>query len=84
MIFDNPIKVNQIFVEGGKFYFSLGFDIGEYDDGLWWLQIYDNYRKMIYDKPFEESLSNQYKNNIRTDIRKIIKYQILYPKGFIP
>jgi hypothetical protein len=76
-------QLNQIVVEGEKYYFNLGFDIGEYDDGLWWLQIYNSNRNLLYDKPFASSIFNYLERRVKRNIRKIIKYKVLYPKGFI-
>jgi len=75
--------LKRIMVEGDKFFFSFSFDIGEYNGGMWWLLIYDTDCKMIFDQPFASYMFT-FKGNYRKDIRKIIEYEILYPKGFIP
>jgi len=77
-------KFKKFLVEEENFYFSFSFDIGEYDGGLCYLQIYDSNCNLVYDKPYAISISNLHQSSIRKDIRKVIKYDILYPKGFIP
>jgi len=38
------------------FSYSLSFDIDDFiGDGIWWLQVYDSGKKLIYDKPFASS-----------------------------
>ncbi len=76
-------KLKQILVEGERFYFSLSFDIGEYDGGLWWLQAYDNNRNLIFDKPFASSNFLFKELLVKNKVRKIIRKEILYPKGLI-
>jgi hypothetical protein len=34
------------------FYFSLSFDIGRYDSGIFWLQLYDDQKRLVFDEPF--------------------------------
>ncbi|PKP61075.1 MAG: hypothetical protein CVT88_01220 [Candidatus Altiarchaeales archaeon HGW-Altiarchaeales-1] len=80
---DIPGELKHISVEGEKFYFSLSFDIGDYDGGLWWIQIYDNNRNLIFDKPFASSNYEINERLTRKECRKIITYEILYPKGLI-
>ena len=80
---ETGIKLKQILIDGERFYFSLSFDISEYIDGLWWLQIYDDYRHLIFDKPFATSNLDTNNNMIRRGIRNIIKQEVLYPKGLI-
>ena len=75
-------KLKQIVVEGERFYFNLSFDVGEYDGGVWWLQVYNDSCNFIYDKPFASCMFNLHKY-IREDIKKIIKHNVLYPKGLI-
>jgi len=75
-------KLKQIVVEGEKFYFNLSFDVGEYDGGVWWLQVYNDRRNFIYDKPFASCMFN-FHRSIRQNIKKIIKHNVLYSKGLI-
>ena len=38
------------------FFYSLSFDIDDFvGDGVWWLQVYDSNKRLIYDKPFASS-----------------------------
>jgi len=46
-------ELNQLTIKGKKVFYSLSFDIDDFiGDGIWWLQIYDENRNLIYDKPF--------------------------------
>lgn len=65
-----PTKIKQISVEGEKFYFSFSFDIDDFvGDGIWWLQIYDNHRNLIYDKPFNSSTGILERRKVREIIK---------------
>lgn len=77
------MATKSIVLEGEKFYYSLGFDIGEHDGGLWWLQIYDSNHNLIHDKPFVSSISVHNEKAVRRDVRRIINQEILYTKGLI-
>jgi len=49
-------KLNPILVDEEQYFYSLSFDIEDFiGDGIWWLQIYDSDKQMIYDKPFAGS-----------------------------
>ncbi len=75
-----PTKLKQILVAGDKFYFSFSFDIDDFaGDGVWWLQVYNSHREVIYDKPFVSSMS---KLNIQK-VREIIKQEFLTYRGAI-
>jgi len=52
--------LKPILVEEELYYYSLSFDITDefIGDGLWWLQIYDSNKKIIYDKTFASSMRN--------------------------
>lgn len=81
-----PTKLKPIVIDEEKLYFSLSYDIGEYDCGIWWLQVYDNNHNIIYDEPFASCMFTYCKGEkkkIRETLKKIIKYNILYPKGLI-
>ena len=44
-------------MEEEDFFYSLSFDIDDFiGDGIWWLQVYDSDKQMIYDKPFASSM----------------------------
>ena len=50
-------KLNLILVDEEQYSYSLSFDIDDFiGDGIWWLQIYDSDKQMIYDKPFASSM----------------------------
>lgn len=52
-------KLRTITIEEEVFYYSLSFDINDFiGDGIWWLQIYDHDKEMLYDKPFASSRGN--------------------------
>lgn len=71
-------KLRPITVEGEEFFFSLSFDIDDFiGDGIWWLQIYDSSRKLIYDKPIASSDSKI--GNL--EIKEIIKNKFLTYRG---
>ncbi len=77
-------KLKSILLEGDKFYFSLSFDINDFiGDGIWWLQIYDDKDDLIYDKSFASSMFVYDERDIRENIKRIIKQEILYPEGLI-
>ena len=54
------IELKSILVEGEHFFYSLSFDITDdfIGDGVYWLQIYDDQKRMLYDKPFASSRGN--------------------------
>jgi len=45
-------KLKKIVICGEILYYSLSYDIGKYDCGAFWLQIYDNQKRIISDEPF--------------------------------
>jgi len=73
----------SIMLEGEKLHYGLSFDIGGYDGGLWWLQIYSSNRNLIYAKPFASSIFAFDEKAVRKNVRRIINQEILYPKGLI-
>lgn len=73
-------KLRQISVEGHKFYFGFSFDIDDFiGDGVWWLQIYNSNKEIIYEKPFASGMG---KLDIKK-VRQIIKQEFLTHKGAI-
>ena len=65
-------------IEGEEFLFSLSFDIDDFiGDGIWWLQIYDGNRELIYDEPFAFSRDKLHIQRIR----KTIRDRFLVPGG---
>jgi len=49
-------KLRKVEIEEEDFFYSLSFDIYDFiGDGVWWLQVYDSDKQMIYDKPFAAS-----------------------------
>ena len=65
-----PTKIKQIFVEGEEFHFSFSFDIDDFiGDGVWWLQIYDNHRNLIYDNSFTSSMGILERRRVREIIK---------------
>jgi len=76
-------KLEKAFIEGEKFYYNFSFDIDDFiGDGIWWLQIYDINHCLIYDIPFASSMFN-FDEKVRKQVRKIIKYEILNPRGLM-
>jgi hypothetical protein len=72
--------LKSFLVDEELFYYSLSFDIDDsIGDGIWWLQIYDDKRELIYDKPFASSRGELDKE----EILRIIRNQILSYKGAI-
>ncbi|OIO01817.1 hypothetical protein COS16_01085 [Candidatus Desantisbacteria bacterium CG02_land_8_20_14_3_00_49_13] len=66
-----PTELNQILVKGEHFYHSFSFDIDDFiGDGIWWLQIYNNDRSLIYDKPFASSMGDLNKRKVRKIINE--------------
>lgn len=73
-----PTKIKQITIEGNIYYYSFSFDIDDFiGDGIWWLQIYDDVRRMIYDKPFASSQASSKDELNFKEVRKIIKDDFL-------
>jgi len=69
------IKLEPIYVNDEKYYANLSFDIDDFiGDGVWWLQIYNDSRVLIYDEPFASSYG---KINIQR-IRKKVKNEIQF------
>lgn len=63
----SQVGLKSITVEGEKFFYCLSFDINDFvGEGIWWLQIYNSNKKLIYDKPFVSSIG-------RIDKRMVIK-----------
>jgi len=49
-------ELMKVQVEEEDFFYSLSFDIDDFiGDGVWWLQVYDSDKELIYDKPFASS-----------------------------
>jgi hypothetical protein len=73
-----PTKLKKVLVRGEKFLYSLSFDIDDFiGDGIWWLQIYNSNRSLVYDKPFASSMSK-----IDTSqIKKIINQEFMTYQG---
>jgi len=70
-------KSKQIVVEGERFYFRASFDIDDFiGDGIWWLQIYDHSRNLIYDEPFASNQSLGGERSIRKYAREVIKREV--------
>lgn len=73
-------KLRPITIKRENFFFSLSFDIDDFiGDGIWWLQIYNSNRNLVYDKPFASSISRIDKCNIV----EIIKDEYLIYQGAI-
>jgi len=65
-------------IEEDQFLYSLSFDIDDFiGDGIWWLQIYNRNRELIYDEPFAFSRDKLHIQRIR----KTIKDRFLLPRG---
>ena len=72
-------KLKEVHVEGEKFFISFSFDIDDFiGDGVWWLQIYDEKKKMIYDKPFASSREEIFYQKIK----EVIRDEFINKKGF--
>ncbi len=73
-------ELKSILVEEECFFYSSSFDIDDFiGDGVYWLQIYDEQKRMLYDKPFASS-----RGNIDTPrIIKTIKKELTFIKGII-
>lgn len=73
-------ELSPISIDDEKFCFSFSFDIDDFiGDGIWWLQIYNNHRSLIYDEPFTSSMGMLDKRKVR----RIIKEEFLSYKGAI-
>jgi len=71
-------KLRPIRVEGNKYYTRLSFDIDDFiGDGVWWLEVYDDQRNLVYDKAFASNTGTL----DRRRVREIIKEQFLTLKG---
>lgn len=71
-------KLKAISIEGEKFFASLSFDIDDFiGDGIWWLQIYNDKREIIYDKPFASSRNKL--DALR--VKEVIKNEFLTPRS---
>lgn len=75
-----PTKLKHIIIGSERFFVSFSFDIDDFtNDGVWWLQIYDEDKNLVYDKPFANSLGKLKMKKVR----KIIKQEFLAYKGTI-
>ncbi len=73
-------ELTSIVVGCEEFFISFSFDIDDFvGDGIWWLQIYDGHRKLIYDEPFINSNSRKEMQKVK----KIIRKEFLTSKGAI-
>ena len=71
-------ELKPIIIDGENFFYSLSFDIDDFiGNGIWWLQIYNCNRKLIYDRPFTSSIGKIDKQ----EIIKIIKQEFLAWRG---
>ena len=71
-------ELKSIIIDGENFFYSLSFDIDDFiGDGIWWLQIYNYNKKLIYDKPFASSMGKIGKQ----EIIEIIKQEFLACRG---
>jgi len=69
-----PTKLEHIKVDGEKFFVSFSFDIDDFiGDGVWWIQVYDEDKNVIYDKPFANSMG---KIDMKK-VKKIVKQDFL-------
>jgi hypothetical protein len=56
-IYANMPELTARVIEGDIFYYALTFDVDDFiGDGIWWLEIYDSRRNIIYNKPFASSV----------------------------
>jgi len=73
-------KLKFISIEEEKFFYTLSFDIDDFiGDGIWWLQIYDSNKNLIYDRPFTSSIAKIDKRKIT----EIIKQEFLATGGVL-
>jgi len=73
-------NLKSITVEEEKFFYSLSFDINDFvGDGIWWFQIYNSNKNLIYDKPFVSSVGRINKRMVI----KIIKDNFLTYRGAV-
>jgi len=51
-------RQRKIYIDEEPYFYDLSFDItNEYiGEGIWWLQIYDCEKQMIWDRPFASGL----------------------------
>ena len=48
--------MKKVRVFGDNYYFKLSFDINDFiGDGIWWLQVFDNYHELLIDTPIKSS-----------------------------
>jgi len=66
-------KLKKIVVFGEVLYYSLSFDIDDFfGDGMWWLQIYDSNKQIIYDEPIGGSRWEPNRKDIRETITVVL------------
>jgi len=63
-------ELKRMAVCGEPLYYSLSFDIGRYDGGAFWLQIYDEDKRMVSDEPFVASWGDVSPKGILKRIRE--------------
>ena len=63
----NGPRIKSMMIDGDQWFYSLSFDIDDlfYHDGIYWLQIYDSERLLIYDKPIGNSSWMPNKKDVR-------------------
>jgi hypothetical protein len=74
------IAIKHVYAGGEKFYYNLSFDIDDFiGDGVWWLQVYDEWRRLIYDKPLANSMIEIDEETIPS----IIRTEVLHHRGVL-
>jgi len=66
----NGPRIKSVVIDGERWFYSLSFDIDDsfLHDGIYWLQIYDSERQLIYDKPIGNSSWTPCKKDVRKTI----------------
>jgi len=71
-------EIKPVLLDNDIYFYSLSFDVDEWiGNAIWWLQIYDSDKQMIYDKPFADSLRKPDEEQVYEII-----FAILRPWGY--
>jgi hypothetical protein len=62
-------RFKRIVVCSEPMYYSLSFDIGDYDGGAFYLQIYDQGKRLVFDEPFTGARGDISPSRIRATVR---------------
>ncbi len=77
-------EMKRMTVDHERFSYCFSFDIDDFiGDGVYWLQIYDESRNLVYDRPFAWCMSMYHldEKDIRREVRNTIIHEFFRRVG---